>query len=185
MGNLAVRREWGFAPDYVDGMIRICRQIAVRADVTGAPVEPDMGSNYRDYVLGTGQQNAVWELIDRAFELGGCPLEWDRIVGGSGRVDGEARRDRRAGRGRRPVVHPARGSGDDRNGSVAGARNELAWRPTAGPRLPSSPDMLAVDPDAPSGGWGTADLIDRPTRYPGAGDACVHVASSSGRLRAR
>ena len=78
VGNLAVRREWGYAPDYVDGMIRICRQIVVRADTSGTVAEEDRGSNYRDYVLGSGRRHAVWELIDRAFVLGGFPLDWDR-----------------------------------------------------------------------------------------------------------
>jgi GDPmannose 4,6-dehydratase len=78
VGNLAVRREWGYAPEYVDGMIRICRQIVVRAEVAGRPDEQDVGSNYRDYILGSGRQHAVWELIDHAYRLGGFPLEWDR-----------------------------------------------------------------------------------------------------------
>lgn len=78
VGNLAVRREWGFAAEYVDGMIRICRQIDIRATVLGLPRESDLGSNYRDYVLGSGRQHAVWELIDRAFLMAGLPLTWDR-----------------------------------------------------------------------------------------------------------
>lgn len=81
VGNLAVRREWGFAPEYVDGMVRVCRQIAVRSTVLGTPPEADVGSNYRDYVLGSGRRHAVWELIDRAFEMGGHPIEWDRSSG--------------------------------------------------------------------------------------------------------
>jgi GDPmannose 4,6-dehydratase len=78
VGNLAVRREWGYAPDYVDGMIRVCRQITVRARVLDRAPDLDVGSSYRDYVLGTGSQTAVWELIDRAFTLAGFALEWDR-----------------------------------------------------------------------------------------------------------
>jgi GDPmannose 4,6-dehydratase len=78
VGNLAVRREWGFAPDYVDGMIRICRQVAVRAEIARTTPDPDIGASYRDYVLGTGRQTAVWELVDRAFALAGSPLEWAR-----------------------------------------------------------------------------------------------------------
>jgi GDPmannose 4,6-dehydratase len=78
VGNLGVRREWGFAPDYVDGMIRICRQVAVRAAVAGAEPDRDIGASYRDYVLGTGRQTAVWELVDRAFALADLPLDWDR-----------------------------------------------------------------------------------------------------------
>jgi GDPmannose 4,6-dehydratase len=77
MGNLAAKRDWGFAPDYVDGIRRIMRQIGVRAGVLGDPREEDRGSNYRDYVLGTGVLHAVWELVDRAFDLAGLPLEWD------------------------------------------------------------------------------------------------------------
>lgn len=78
VGNLAARRDWGFAPDYVDGIVRIARQIAVRAEALGETPEEDSGSNYRDYVLGSGQLHAVWELIDRAFALAELALDWDR-----------------------------------------------------------------------------------------------------------
>jgi len=77
VGHLKVRRDWGFAPDYVEGMLRIMRQIETRGDVSGQAIEPDEGCNYRDYVLATGQTSAVWELIDRAFTIGGFALEWD------------------------------------------------------------------------------------------------------------
>lgn len=61
MGNLAARRDWGFAPDYVDGIRQITGQIKVRARVLGGAPEQDRGSNYRDYVLGTGELHAVWD----------------------------------------------------------------------------------------------------------------------------
>ena len=69
LGNLKAERDWGFAPDYVEGMVMILRQATIRdvADEAGA---------YRDYVLGTGHLHAVWELADRAFMLAGLPLEW-------------------------------------------------------------------------------------------------------------
>jgi GDPmannose 4,6-dehydratase len=70
VGNLKAQRDWGFAPDYVDGMMMILRQTAIR-DV------PDVPSEYRDYVLGTGRLHFVWELIDRAFALAGYELTWD------------------------------------------------------------------------------------------------------------
>jgi len=76
MGNLKARRDWGFAPDYVEGMCRILRQIEVRAEQHGKSVENDEGSNYHDYVLGTGKTHAVWELVDTAFRLVGLDLEW-------------------------------------------------------------------------------------------------------------
>jgi len=64
LGNLKVQRDWGFAPDYADGMISILRQS--RGDA----------ASYRDYVLGTGRLHHVWELVDRAFALGGFELSW-------------------------------------------------------------------------------------------------------------
>ena len=76
MGNLKARRDWGFAPDYIEGICSILRQIDVRSSVRGTEVEPDEGAYYRDYVLGTGQLHAVWQLVDRAFALGGFDLEW-------------------------------------------------------------------------------------------------------------
>jgi GDPmannose 4,6-dehydratase len=70
VGNLKAQRDWGFAPDYVEGMLMILRQTSLRG-------VPDVASSYRDYVLGTGELHAVWELIDRAFVLAGFALAWD------------------------------------------------------------------------------------------------------------
>ena len=69
LGNLKARRDWGFAPDYVEGMIMILRQASIRA-------VHDEASSYRDYVLGTGSLHTVWELADRAFALAGHRLVW-------------------------------------------------------------------------------------------------------------
>ena len=70
VGNLKAERDWGFAPDYVDGMLMILRQTSLRG-------VPDVAASYRDYVLGTGKRHAVWELIDRAFALAGFDLTWN------------------------------------------------------------------------------------------------------------
>jgi len=131
VGNLDVRREWGFAPDYVDGMVRICRQIEVRGDVLGERPEPDVGANYRDYVLGTGSQTAVWELIDRAFRLAGFELEWDRSsadpadwtarIGETGEVVVVVDR---------ALLRPADPQCIGTDPSLA--RRELGWEPTGG-----------------------------------------------------
>ena len=70
LGNLKAQRDWGFAPNYVDGMIAIIRQAEVRGMA-------DAARSYRDYVLGTGEVHHVWELVDRAFALAGFTLDWD------------------------------------------------------------------------------------------------------------
>jgi GDPmannose 4,6-dehydratase len=69
-GNLKAQRDWGFAPDYVEGMVTILRQAEIREI-------PDEAASYRDYALGTGRLHHVWELADRAFALAGFKLEWE------------------------------------------------------------------------------------------------------------
>ncbi len=130
MGNLAARRDWGFAPDYVDGIRQITGQIKVRARVLGGAPEQDRGSNYRDYVLGTGELHAVWELVDRAFHLAGLPLEWDL----AGDPSGWSARFRGTSHlavvvdptFTRPVDPPAITADSSR------ARTELGWKPRTG-----------------------------------------------------
>jgi GDPmannose 4,6-dehydratase len=147
VGNLAIRREWGFAPDYVDGMMRVCRQIAVRADVSRKPPEPDVGSNYRDYVLGSGQPHAVWELIDRAFQLAGCPLVWDRSAPDP--ADWTARLADTGAVG--VVVDPSfirRADPSTIGTDPSKARDELGWRPRADLDAFLT-DMIAAGPVKP------------------------------------
>jgi GDPmannose 4,6-dehydratase len=57
LGDLDARRDWGYAPDYVDAMWRI-----VQHD------EPD------DYVVATGELHSVRELVELAFAHVG--LDW-------------------------------------------------------------------------------------------------------------
>jgi GDPmannose 4,6-dehydratase len=61
MGNLEARRDWGYAPDYVEAMWRI-----VQADA------PD------DYVIATGETHSVRELCEEAFGL--LDLDWREYV---------------------------------------------------------------------------------------------------------
>jgi GDPmannose 4,6-dehydratase len=113
LGNLNVQRDWGFAPDYVDGMISILRHGA------------------GDYVLGTGKLHYVWELADRAFALGGFELEWN-LEGD----DPAAWHATFAQSGERAVavdasfIRPA----DPRAiaADPSRARNELGWEPQPG-----------------------------------------------------
>ncbi len=60
LGNLDARRDWGYAPEYVEGMWRILQQ-----DL------PD------DYVLATGVTASVREFASWAFEYAGLPLRWE------------------------------------------------------------------------------------------------------------
>lgn len=61
MGNLDAVRDWGYAPEYVEGMWRM-----LQAD------EPD------DYVLATGTGMTVREFLETAFDHAG--LDWEQHV---------------------------------------------------------------------------------------------------------
>ncbi|MFH0855079.1 MAG: GDP-mannose 4,6-dehydratase [Candidatus Omnitrophota bacterium] len=61
LGNLEAKRDWGFAPEYVEGMWKILQQ-----------EKPD------DFVLGTGQSHAVKEFVQAAFAYAG--LNWKKYV---------------------------------------------------------------------------------------------------------
>jgi GDPmannose 4,6-dehydratase len=61
LGNLDARRDWGFAPEYVEGMWRMLQH--------DTPV---------DLVLGTGETHAVKEFVQAAFSYVG--LDWQEHV---------------------------------------------------------------------------------------------------------
>ena len=61
LGNLAARRDWGYAADYVKAMYLMMQN-------------PEA----TDYVVGTGVTYSVEEMVDAAFRL--CDLEWRDYV---------------------------------------------------------------------------------------------------------
>ena len=131
VGSLRIRRDWGFAPEYVDGMCKILRQIKTRAELTGQAPELDEGANYRDYLLATGETHAVWELIDCAFTIGGFDLEWNLEGNDPAAWGGYFRSTKSLAvvvapellrTAEPPVIHVDPGR----------ARKELGWAPTQG-----------------------------------------------------
>jgi len=59
LGNMNAKRDWGFAPEYVEMMWLILQQ--------GSP---------DDYVVGTGKSYTVRQFVDMAFSYMGVQLEW-------------------------------------------------------------------------------------------------------------
>ena len=59
LGNLDAKRDWGFAPEYVEGMWRIMQHD-----------EPD------DFVLATGKTHSVREFVELAFSEIGIDVSW-------------------------------------------------------------------------------------------------------------
>jgi GDPmannose 4,6-dehydratase len=61
LGNLDAKRDWGYAPEYVEAMWRMLQQ-----------PEPD------DFVVATGEMHSVRDLCRVAFAL--VDLDWERYV---------------------------------------------------------------------------------------------------------
>jgi GDPmannose 4,6-dehydratase len=59
LGNLEAKRDWGFAPEYVE-----CQWLILQQD------KPD------DYVIGTGESHSVREFVTKAFNYAGIEIEW-------------------------------------------------------------------------------------------------------------
>jgi len=59
LGNLYAKRDWGFAPEYVEAMWLMLQQ-----------EKPE------DFVIGTGESHSVKEFVNTAFEYAGIELEW-------------------------------------------------------------------------------------------------------------
>lgn len=62
LGNLDAQRDWGYAPDYVDGMWRMLQEDT-----------PD------DYVMATGETHAIREWVEKSFALLGLNYH-DHVV---------------------------------------------------------------------------------------------------------
>jgi GDPmannose 4,6-dehydratase len=61
LGNLEAKRDWGYAPEYVETMRLMLQQ-----------EKPD------DYVIGTGESHSVREFVEEAFAYAG--LDWKQYV---------------------------------------------------------------------------------------------------------
>jgi len=59
LGNLNAKRDWGYAPEYCEGMWRILQY-----------------KNAEDFVLATGETHTVREFVELTFKNLGVELEW-------------------------------------------------------------------------------------------------------------
>lgn len=108
LGNLDSKRDWGYAPEYVEAMWLMLQQD-----------EPD------DYVIATGETHSVREFVENAFDRVGINIEW------SGKDTEEKGTDVKTGK---PVVavaseffRPAEVA--SLTGDHSKAREKLGWAP--------------------------------------------------------
>ncbi len=108
LGNLDAKRDWGYAPEFVEGMWRILQH-----------------DRAEDFVLATNETHTVREFAENAFDELGIHLEWE------GEGVKETGIDRKTG-ARRVVVDPAYfrpAEVDLLIGDPAKAKKELGWEP--------------------------------------------------------
>jgi GDPmannose 4,6-dehydratase len=59
LGNLDSKRDWGFAPEYVE-----CQWLMLQQD------------RAEDFVIGTGESHSVREFVETGFRYSGLEIEW-------------------------------------------------------------------------------------------------------------
>ena len=74
LGNLEAKRDWGYAPEYVEGMWRV--------------LQHDEGD---DFVMATSETHSVREFVETAF--GHVDLDWEKYVKHDGRYERPAEVD--------------------------------------------------------------------------------------------
>ncbi len=109
LGNLDAKRDWGYAPDYVEGMWRM-----LQADRPG------------DYVLATGETHSVREFTEEAAACFGFEIGWQ----GEGMQ--ETGIDRKTGKTliRLDEAHFRPTDITVLQGDASKAKRELGWEPT-------------------------------------------------------
>lgn len=59
LGNLNAKRDWGYAPEYIEAMFLMLQQ-----------KEPE------DFVIATGENHTVREFVEKAFKIIGIEISW-------------------------------------------------------------------------------------------------------------
>jgi GDPmannose 4,6-dehydratase len=109
IGNLNAKRDWGYAPDYVEAM-----RLMLQQD------KPD------DYVIATGETHSVREFAEKSFGALGMPIKW------TGEGVNETGTDTKSGkvviRVDEKYFRPS--EVDLLLGNPAKAASKLGWKPT-------------------------------------------------------
>lgn len=107
LGNLDAKKDWGYAEDYVDGIVRI------------------MGYKYADdFVLGTGELHTVRDFVESAFKRIGEEITWK----GKGLNEvGLSNRDEVLIRVNKKYFRPL--EADNFVADFSKARKSLGWKP--------------------------------------------------------
>jgi len=109
LGNLDAKRDWGYAPEYVQAIWMMMQK-----------------ETPKDYVIGTGTSHTVRELVETAFSVINVPIRWE------GADDFEkgynASTDQLVVEVNPRYYRPA--EVDDLCGDASLARAELGWTPT-------------------------------------------------------
>jgi GDPmannose 4,6-dehydratase len=108
LGNLDARRDWGFAPEYVEGMWRILQQ-----------------DKAEDFVLATGETNTVRKFAELTFKELDMELEWN------GEKEKETGIEKKTGKVR-VAIDPKYYRPTEVElliGDASKAKNKLGWQP--------------------------------------------------------
>lgn len=92
LGNVNAKRDWSYAPDFVDGVWRMLNQEQHRLEVKDSTYKKGsillpfaverkniecMSPLLKDYVLASGENHTIREFVEEAFKVSGVYDMWD------------------------------------------------------------------------------------------------------------
>jgi GDPmannose 4,6-dehydratase len=74
LGNVNAKRDWSYAPDFMDGVWRMLNQDQYIQDQYKNVNE--LSKHIKDYILASGENHTVKEFVDEAFKIAGIDGQW-------------------------------------------------------------------------------------------------------------
>lgn len=68
LGNLDSKRDWSYAPDFVDGIWRMLNQEKHRKELLNVN-ENELSKHLKEYVLASGECHSIREFVELAFSI--------------------------------------------------------------------------------------------------------------------
>jgi GDPmannose 4,6-dehydratase len=68
LGNLDSKRDWSYAPDFVDGIWRMLNQEKYRKELSNID-KNDLSKHIKEYVLASGECHSIKEFVELAFSI--------------------------------------------------------------------------------------------------------------------
>ena len=76
LGNINAKRDWSYAPDFVDGVWRMLNQELYNKSIPLVSLNNVYSRCIKDYVLSSGENHTIKEFVEQSFKIAGIEGYW-------------------------------------------------------------------------------------------------------------